>query len=50
MRPLEQSRFVVVVFKDRNWAKVTGWEERFKAGLAECRADREEAGRVKKGL
>lgn len=50
MKPPEQSRFVVVVFKDRNWAKVIGGEERFKAGLAECKADSEETGRVEKGL
>lgn len=50
MRLLEQSRFVVVVFKDRNWAKVTGWEERFKACLAECSADSEKTGSVQKGL
>lgn len=37
-------------FKDRNWAKVTGWEERLKAGLAECSADSEETGSVQKGL
>lgn len=31
MRPLEQSRFAVVVFKDRNWAKVTGWGKKIQS-------------------